>query len=43
MGTPGGVGFVRKPPIFLRAGDVFEVELEGLGVLRNGVVDELDP
>jgi 2-keto-4-pentenoate hydratase/2-oxohepta-3-ene-1,7-dioic acid hydratase in catechol pathway len=37
-GTPSGVGFVRKPPVFLRAGDVVEVEIEGLGVLRNPVV-----
>jgi len=34
-GTPPGVGFARKPPIFLKAGDVCEVEIEGLGVLRN--------
>jgi len=37
-GTPPGVGFARKPPIFLQAGDVMEVEIEGLGVLRNPVV-----
>ncbi|HWL85456.1 MAG TPA: fumarylacetoacetate hydrolase family protein [Polyangiaceae bacterium] len=40
MGTPGGVGFVRKPPVFLSPGDVFEVEVERLGTLRNRVVDE---
>jgi 2-keto-4-pentenoate hydratase/2-oxohepta-3-ene-1,7-dioic acid hydratase in catechol pathway len=34
-GTPPGVGAARKPPRFLRAGDVCEVEVEGLGVLRN--------
>ena len=34
-GTPPGVGFARKPPIFLKDGDVAEVEIEGLGVLRN--------
>src|SRR5438128_1876076 len=34
-GTPPGVGFARKPPVFLKAGDVAEVEIEGLGVLRN--------
>jgi 2-keto-4-pentenoate hydratase/2-oxohepta-3-ene-1,7-dioic acid hydratase in catechol pathway len=39
-GTPAGVGFTRKPPIFLKAGDVVEVEIEKLGVLRNPVVDE---
>jgi 2-keto-4-pentenoate hydratase/2-oxohepta-3-ene-1,7-dioic acid hydratase in catechol pathway len=37
-GTPPGVGFVRKPPVFLKAGDVVEVEIDGLGVLRNPVV-----
>jgi 2-keto-4-pentenoate hydratase/2-oxohepta-3-ene-1,7-dioic acid hydratase in catechol pathway len=39
-GTPAGVGWSRKPPQFLRAGDVVEVEIEGIGVLRNPVVDE---
>lgn len=34
-GTPPGVGTARKPPRFLRSGDVCEVEVEGLGVLRN--------
>ncbi len=37
-GTPSGVGFTRKPPVFLKAGDVAEVEIEKLGVLRNPVV-----
>jgi 2-keto-4-pentenoate hydratase/2-oxohepta-3-ene-1,7-dioic acid hydratase in catechol pathway len=36
-GTPPGVGMARKPPVFLKAGDVCEVEIEGLGVLRNPV------
>lgn len=39
-GTPAGVGFARKPPIFMKQGDVVEVEVEGLGVLRNAVVNE---
>ena len=39
-GTPGGVGAARKPPVFMHAGDVFEVEIESLGVLRNVVQDE---
>jgi 2-keto-4-pentenoate hydratase/2-oxohepta-3-ene-1,7-dioic acid hydratase in catechol pathway len=39
-GTPSGVGFARKPPVFLQAGDVVEVEIEGIGVLRNPVVRE---
>ena len=36
-GTPAGVGFVRKPPVFMKAGDVCEIEIEGLGILRNPV------
>lgn len=36
-GTPPGVGFARKPPVYLKDGDVMEVEIEGLGVLRNTV------
>ena len=39
-GTPEGVGMGRKPPVYLKAGDVVEVEIEGLGVLRNPVIDE---
>jgi 2-keto-4-pentenoate hydratase/2-oxohepta-3-ene-1,7-dioic acid hydratase in catechol pathway len=37
-GTPPGVGGARKPPVFLKPGDVTEVEIEGIGVLRNPVV-----
>jgi 2-keto-4-pentenoate hydratase/2-oxohepta-3-ene-1,7-dioic acid hydratase in catechol pathway len=37
-GTPPGVGMARKPPVFLQPGDVAEVEIEVLGVLRNPVV-----
>jgi 2-keto-4-pentenoate hydratase/2-oxohepta-3-ene-1,7-dioic acid hydratase in catechol pathway len=40
-GTPGGVGSKRKPPRFLRAGDTVEVEISGLGVLVNPVLDEI--
>ena len=36
-GTPPGVGFARKPPVFLQDGDICEVEIEGLGVLSNPV------
>lgn len=36
-GTPPGVGFARKPPVFMKPGDTAEVEIEGLGVLKNGV------
>ncbi|MDO8587278.1 MAG: fumarylacetoacetate hydrolase family protein [Armatimonadota bacterium] len=39
-GTPGGVGFTRKPPVFLRAGDMVEIEIGGVGVLANQVVAE---
>jgi 2-keto-4-pentenoate hydratase/2-oxohepta-3-ene-1,7-dioic acid hydratase in catechol pathway len=39
-GTPAGVGAARQPPVFLRPGDTLEVEIEGLGVLRNPVVSE---
>jgi 2-keto-4-pentenoate hydratase/2-oxohepta-3-ene-1,7-dioic acid hydratase in catechol pathway len=39
-GTPEGVGFARTPPVFLRDGDVVEVEIEGLGVLSNPVRTE---
>jgi len=37
-GTPEGVGVFRKPPIFLKPGDVVEIEIERLGILRNPVV-----
>ncbi len=37
-GTPAGVGYARKPPVFLRPGDICEVEIEGIGILRNPVV-----
>ena len=39
-GTPGGVGAARKPPVFMQPGDLFEVEIEGMGVLSNPVQDE---
>jgi acylpyruvate hydrolase len=39
-GTPGGVGAARKPPVYMRPGDLFEVEIEGMGVLSNLVQDE---
>jgi acylpyruvate hydrolase len=38
-GTPAGVGFGRKPQLWMKPGDIVEVEVEGLGVLRNPVVD----
>lgn len=39
-GTPPGVGMARKPPVFLKPGDVTEVEVAGLGVLRNPFASE---
>jgi 2-keto-4-pentenoate hydratase/2-oxohepta-3-ene-1,7-dioic acid hydratase in catechol pathway len=39
-GTPSGVGFARKPPLFMKHGDVCAVEVEGIGVLRNPIRDE---
>jgi len=39
-GTPGGVGARQNPPRFLRHGDSVEVEIDGIGVLRNPVVDQ---
>jgi 2-keto-4-pentenoate hydratase/2-oxohepta-3-ene-1,7-dioic acid hydratase in catechol pathway len=36
-GTPGGVGFKRNPPVYLRPGQVVEVEIEGIGILVNPV------
>ena len=36
-GTPEGVGFARKPPEFMKIGDVVEVEIEKIGILRNTV------
>jgi acylpyruvate hydrolase len=38
-GTPAGVGYPRKPPVFLQPGDTCEVEIEGIGVLSNPVAD----
>lgn len=39
-GTPGGVGFKRVPPVYMRPGDKVEVEISGLGTLVNGIQDE---
>ncbi len=39
-GTPSGVGDARKPPAWMRAGDVIEIEIEGIGTLRNSIEDE---
>lgn len=39
-GTPGGVGFKRTPPVLMHAGDIVEVEVGGVGLLRNPVAQE---
>ncbi|MGI9238271.1 MAG: fumarylacetoacetate hydrolase family protein [Woeseiaceae bacterium] len=39
-GTPGGVGAARTPPVWLQDGDLVEVEIPGIGLLRNSVADE---
>jgi 2-keto-4-pentenoate hydratase/2-oxohepta-3-ene-1,7-dioic acid hydratase in catechol pathway len=40
MGTPSGVGYARTPPVFMKAGDRIEIEIEKIGVLANTIVDE---
>jgi 2-keto-4-pentenoate hydratase/2-oxohepta-3-ene-1,7-dioic acid hydratase in catechol pathway len=40
-GTPPGVGMARTPPRFLKEGDVVEIEIESLGILRNPVIQEV--
>ena len=39
-GTPDGIGAKRNPPVWMKAGDVLEVEVSGIGVLRNTIADE---
>lgn len=39
-GTPSGIGHSRTPKLYMKPGDTVEVEIEGIGVLRNGIVDE---
>lgn len=39
-GTPGGIGSKRNPPVFMKAGDVVEVEVDAIGVLRNTIADD---
>ncbi len=40
MGTPAGVGFARKPPVWMKPGDRIEVEIEGVGLLANPIAAE---
>jgi 2-keto-4-pentenoate hydratase/2-oxohepta-3-ene-1,7-dioic acid hydratase in catechol pathway len=42
-GTPAGVGLFRQPPVYLRAGDICELEIPGIGLLRNPVVNDEAP
>jgi 2-keto-4-pentenoate hydratase/2-oxohepta-3-ene-1,7-dioic acid hydratase in catechol pathway len=42
-GTPTGAGARSDPPVFLKPGDVIEIEAEGIGTLRNGVVGRMTP
>ena len=41
MGTPSGVGYAQRPPVWMQDGDICEVEIEGIGTLRNRVADEV--
>jgi 2-keto-4-pentenoate hydratase/2-oxohepta-3-ene-1,7-dioic acid hydratase in catechol pathway len=40
MGTPAGVGYARTPPVFMKAGDRIEIDIEQIGVLSNSIADE---
>jgi 2-keto-4-pentenoate hydratase/2-oxohepta-3-ene-1,7-dioic acid hydratase in catechol pathway len=39
-GTPAGVGYARTPPVFMRAGDIIEIEIDGIGILKNPIANE---
>ena len=39
-GTPGGVGARREPPVWMKAGDVVEIEVDRIGILRNPIADD---
>jgi len=40
MGTPAGVGYARKPPVWMKPGDTIEIAIEGVGILSNPIADE---
>ncbi len=40
MGTPSGVGHARTPPVWMKDGDICEIEIENVGLLRNPIMDE---
>jgi 2-keto-4-pentenoate hydratase/2-oxohepta-3-ene-1,7-dioic acid hydratase in catechol pathway len=37
MGTPAGVGYARKPPVWMQPGDRIEIDIEGIGILSNTI------
>ena len=39
-GTPSGVGYARTPPVWMKPGDMVEIEIEGIGIPSNPVADE---
>jgi 2-keto-4-pentenoate hydratase/2-oxohepta-3-ene-1,7-dioic acid hydratase in catechol pathway len=39
MGRPAGVGYTRKPPVWMKPGDTIEIEIEGIGTLSNPIRD----
>ncbi len=39
-GTPAGVGYARTPPVYMKPGDICEIEIESIGILRNTIADE---
>jgi 2-keto-4-pentenoate hydratase/2-oxohepta-3-ene-1,7-dioic acid hydratase in catechol pathway len=39
-GTPAGVGYARTPPVFMQSGDMIEIEIEGIGILKNPIANE---
>jgi 2-keto-4-pentenoate hydratase/2-oxohepta-3-ene-1,7-dioic acid hydratase in catechol pathway len=40
-GTPAGVGYARKPPVWMKPGDMVEIEIEKIGVLTSTITDEV--
>ena len=39
-GTPAGVGYARTPPVFMKPGDICEIEIENIGILINSIEDQ---
>ena len=40
-GTPAGCGFAQEPPLWLKPNDIYEVEIDGIGTLRNPITAEI--